>query len=261
MLEQQYVGSHNNVVWQGYRVEDNSVYHNFMENEVKERLNDESEQSEIDTHLRGLASTGFEQNNINELLNAKATEEKAWAIGEAFAEAILEKENNVEFPWNQKRDLRNENSNLSGADLIGLIDDNGQMKLLIGEVKTSEETAYPPQVMSGQDGMIDQLKAYHLNRTRQMTIINWLLVRCKNTHFENKFNEAFKFFITNGNNGLYLVGILLRISVEVAELDLKNRGEALGQILNHQTKGHLQAFYIPNTINDFVNLAIGGDQC
>ncbi len=147
MLNQQYIGSHNNVAWQGYTVHDNITYKNFMKNEVRERLNDESGQTEIETHLRGLASTGFEENNINELLNATATEEKAWAIGEAFAEAILEKENNVEFPWNQKRDLRNENSNLSGADLIGLIDDNGQIKLLIGEVKTSEEDKYPPQVI------------------------------------------------------------------------------------------------------------------
>ncbi len=109
--------------------------------------------------------------------------------------------------------------------------------------------------------MIDQLKAYHLNRTRQMTIISWLLTRCKNTSFENNFNEAIKFFIANGYSGLYLVGILLRISVEVDELDLKITGEALSQVLNHQTKGHLQAFYLPNTINDFVNLAIGGNQC
>lgn len=261
MLSQRYTGTHNNVVWRGYTVEDNNVYHDFMKNEVRERLNDESGKAEIESHLRGLASTGFDLDNINELLSATATEEKAWAIGEAFAEAILEKENSVEFPWNQKRDLRNENSSLSGADLIGLIDDNGQIKLLIGEVKTSEEDKYPPQVMSGQHGMIDQLKAYHINHTRQMTIVNWLLVRCKNTSFENKFNEAFKFFITNGNSGLYLVGVLIRISVETNELDLKNRCETLGKVLNGETKGDIQAFYLPNTINDFVNLAIGGDQC
>lgn len=261
MLSQRYTGSHNSVVWQGYTVEDNSTYRSFMKNEVRERLNDESGKAEIESHLRGLASTGFDLDNINELLSATPTEEKAWAIGEAFAEAILEKENSVEFPWNQKRDLRNENSSLSGADLIGLIDDNGQIKLLIGEVKTSQERAYPPQVMRGKHGMIDQLKAYHINRTRQMTIVNWLLVRCKNTSFENKFNEAFKFFITNGNSGLYLVGVLVRISVEANSMDFQNRGEALGKVLDGETKGHLQAFYFPNTINDFVNLAIGGDQC
>jgi len=260
MLSQQYIGHYSNVIWQGYRVEDNSIYRNFITNEVRERLNDESGQREIENHLRGLASTGFEQKNLNELLNTKPIEEKDWAIGEAFAEAILEKENNVEFPWNQKRDLRNENSSLSGADLIGLIEDNGQTKLLIGEVKTSHEKKYPPKVMNGQHGMIEQLKAYHLNQTRQMTLVSWLLVRCKNTPFENKFNEAIKFFITNGNSGLYLVGILIRISVDINELDLKNRAKTLDETLDGQNRGELQAYYLPHNVDEFINLAIGGDQ-
>jgi len=260
MLSQKYIGHYSSVIWQGYSVEDNSVYRDFISNELRERLNDESGQREIENHLRGLASTGFERENLEKLLNARPTEEKDWAIGEAFAEAILEKENNAKFPWNQRRDLRNENSILSGADLIGLIDDNGQAKLLIGEVKTSQEKKYPPQVMYGAKGMIEQLKAYHLNYTREMTLVSWLLVRCKNTPFENKFNEAIKFFITNGNSGLYLVGILIRISVDVDELDLKNRAETLDETLDGQNRGELQAYYLPHTIDEFVNLAIGGDQ-
>ncbi len=258
---QQYTGNHNNVEWQGYDVENNAVYQSFMVTEVKERLADDSGQLEIESHLRGLASTSFETDNIDELLNAVNTEDKAWAVGEAFAEAILEKENNVEFPWNQKRDLRNENSSLSGADLIGLIDDNGQIKLLIGEVKTSYEDNHPPSVMSGSEGMIEQLKTYHTNRQRQMTIISWLFHRCKGTVFEEKLYEAIKFFISNGHNGLYIAGVLIRASVATDEMDLKNRGRALGNtIINGLTKGHLQAFYLPTSLDDFVNLATGGNQ-
>jgi len=260
MLNQRYSDNKASVNWQGYDVNNNTAYVNFMVNEVNERLNDENFGIEIEGHLRGLAITDFEIENIEELLNASTPEEKAWAVGEAFAEAILERENGVIFPWNQKRDLRNENSSLSGADLIGLIEDDGQLKLLIGEVKTSEENSYPPSVMYGAEGMIEQLKAYHTNRTRQITIIKWLLSRCKNTDYEEQLNEAIKFFISNGNTGIYLAGVLVRSSVIANEMDLKNRGIDLSATLSGSTKGHLQAFYLPITLNCFVALVMGGDQ-
>jgi len=260
MLNQQYTGNNNSVKWQGYNVIDNDVYANFMQNEVSERLNDLEAEAEIENHLRGLATTGFEVDNLEELLNAPTPEQKAWAVGEAFAEAILERENGVIFPWNQKRDLRNENSSLSGADLIGLVEDDGQIKLLVGEVKTSEEDTHPPQVMSGQHGMINQLKEYHTNKTRQMTIINWILYRCKGTEYEEQLNDAIKFFISNGNTGFYLAGVLVRSGVTTDELDLKNRGIDLSNTLNGSTKGELQAFYLPHDLDNFVELAVGGDQ-
>jgi len=137
VLNQQYVNNHHNVEWQGYNVNNNDIYQTFMETNVRDRLNDADGQEIVEIHLRSLASTGFEIDTLETILNARPQEERDWAVGESFSEAILEQELDVIFPWNHARDLRNENASLPGADIVGLINDNGQQKLLFGEVKTS----------------------------------------------------------------------------------------------------------------------------
>ncbi|MCG3714332.1 hypothetical protein L5F64_01970 [Aliarcobacter butzleri] len=252
MLEEEYNNTHENVQWQGFRVETDEIFEQFMANEVRHRVEDEEGRNDLENHLLGLASTNFEVENIENLLNSVQNEERAWAIGEAFAEAILEQENNVTFPWNQKRDLRNENSNLTGADLVGFINDNGQTKLLFGEVKTSIENNYPPGVLTGEHGMINQLGRYHNNTTRQITLVTWLYHRCKNTEYQTDFDNACQHFIQNNNSGAYLMGVLIRLSITANEQDFINRGPALNNLISGCTKGHLQAFYINKTCEQFV---------
>ena len=93
-----------------------------------------------------------------------------------------------------------------------------------------------------------------------MTIVKWILHRCKGTEYEEQLNEAIKFFISNGNTGFYLAGVLVRSGVTTNELDLKNRGIDLSNTLEGSTNGVLQAFYLPHNLNHFVELAVGGDQ-
>ena len=261
MLVQQYVNNHHNVEWQGYNVNNNTTYRTFMETNVRSRLNDNQGQATVDKHLRPLATTGFETANLDALLNASAQEERDWAVGESFSEAILEQELGAIFPWNNARDTRNENASLPGADIVGLINDGGQNKLLFGEVKTSTQEQYPPNVLYGKSGMTHQLETIGTNLTRLMTLITWLVHRCKGTEYESDFNEACQYLIQNTNTGMYLVGVLVRPNIMSDEDDLKGRGTALGNTFNGTvTKALLLAYYLPQSLADFANLAIGGDQ-
>jgi hypothetical protein len=261
MLSRQYANNHHNVDWQGYNVNNNNTYQTFMETNVRARLNDTEGQATIESHLRSLATTGFEENNLETLLNSRTQEERDWAVGESFSEAILETEINAVFPWNHARDLRNENASLPGADIVGLIDDNGQYKLLLGEVKTSVENRYPPQVVTSRHGIANQLETLGINATRLITLITWLVHRCKGTGYEPNFNEAIKYLFSNSNQGIYLVGVLVRPNITANEDDLKSRGTTLGNTFNGTvTKTLLLAYYLPHSLVDFATLAVGGDQ-
>lgn len=261
MLNQQYINHHHSVEWQGYNVIINNAYQAFMESNVRKRLNDIDGQEIVENHLRALVSTGFGTDSLETLLNAKAQEERDWAVGESFSEAILEQELSAIFPWNYSRDLRNENASLAGADIVGLVNDNGQYKLLLGEVKTSEENHYPPQVVTSRHGIANQLETLGTNLTRLRTLITWLVFRCKGTAYESNFNEAFQYLIQNTNQGMYLVGVLVRPNIIANEDDLKNRGKKLGNTFNDTvTKALLLAYYLPHSLEDFAALAIGGDQ-
>lgn len=261
MLNQQYTNSRYSIEWQGYNVNNNATYQYFMENNVRARLNDVDGQNIVESHLRALALTEFDVASLESFLNARSYEERDWAVGESFSEAILEQEFGVIFPWNYARDLRNENASLAGADIVGLIDDGGQYKLLFGEVKTSVENRYPPQVVTARHGMANQLETLGTNLTRLNTLILWLTHRCKGTTYEVSFNEAFKHLIQNANQGIFLVGILVRPNIVANEDDLRSRGEALGNTFNGTvTKGLLLAYYLPHSLGDFATLAIGGNQ-
>ncbi len=262
MLSQQYNNHRHNVKWQGYNVINSDIYQTFMETNVRERLNDTEGQEIVESHLRPLASTGFEVANLNALLNATAQEERDWAVGESFSEAVLEEELDVIFPWNHARDMRNENASLPGADIVGLINDNGQYKLLLGEVKTSTEVACPPNVMYGRSGMTHQLETIGTNLTRLMTLITWLVHRCKETVYETNFNEAVQYLLSSSNNqGMYLVGVLVRPNIIANAKDLRSRGTTLGDTFNGTaTKALLLAYYLPHSLVDFATLAVGGDQ-
>lgn len=261
MINLQYTNAHHNTEWKGYNVNNNDIYLNFMKSNVRNRLNDTQGLTIVENHLRPLASTGFEIENLNTLLNSVAQEERDWAIGESFSEAILENQIGAIFPWNHARDLRNENASLPGADIVGLIDDNGQYKLLLGEVKTSVENRYPPQVVTSRHGIANQLETLGTNATRLITLITWLVHRCKGTEYEPNFNEAVKYLFSNSNQGMYLVGVLVRPNMTANEDDLKSRGTTLGNIFNGTvTKVLLFACYLPHSLVDFATLAVGGDQ-
>ena len=252
-----YEGQAGRVIWRGVSMRDDDGFNTFMSNDVSSRLHDEEGDAKFEAILRGVPSTKFGHESLDAILNAKVSEERDWAVGEAMAEAYLSREYAVIWPWNMERDKRNPNASLSGADLIGFINDGGVERLVLGEVKSSSENRYPPQVMSGKSGMTNQIDvlANDLSRIRQ--ILRWLLPRCKNTQYEASFNAAVGLFFDSGNRAIALFGVLTR-DTQPNELDLQARGQTLARILQAPTTCRLIAMYLPCTIADLPSRVSGG---
>ena len=106
MITINYINQDRQVAWRGVSLAEGDDFNTFMTVDVASRLHDKEGVIEFETHLRGLASTGFARNSLNEILEAEVPEEWNWAIGEAIAEAYLSREHNLIWPWNMKRDKR-----------------------------------------------------------------------------------------------------------------------------------------------------------
>ena len=107
------------VTWYGVGMTAGEEFDTFISNDVASRLNDEEGQRELEAHLRGLANTGFARESLYAILASNAPEERSWAVGEAMAEAYLNREHAVTWPWNMERDKRTPKASLPGADLVG----------------------------------------------------------------------------------------------------------------------------------------------
>jgi len=243
--------------WCGINVVDGDIYHSFMKNEVASRLHDEEGGQELEICLRGLASTGFARESLNAILAAEVPEERSWTIGEALAEAYLESELAITWPWNMQRDKRTPKASLPGADLVGFETKNAVIRLALGEVKTSSDVNTPPNVMSGRGGMTHQIDNLASNLVLINQLLKWLLPRCKGTAHEVSFNAAIKLFLESGNKAVALFGVLVR-DTQPNELDLRNRGQFLANILQAPATCQLVAIYLPCNIEDLPTLISAG---
>ncbi|OEU70332.1 MAG: hypothetical protein BA863_05560 [Desulfovibrio sp. S3730MH75] len=246
------------VCWQGYTLSDNDVFDSFMKEDVAARLNDEEGSSEFESHLRGLSLTEFGKDSLEAVLKAGTPEENDWAVGEALAETWLSQEHEVIWPWNMERDKRNANASLPGADLVGFVVNGTDTRLVMGEVKSSAQDQYPPNVLYGRSGMINQIDRLANDLGTIQTLLSWLLHRCKNTEFETYYNASAILYFDSGNKAVSLFGVLIR-DTEANELDLKNRGKALGSSLNTPTSCHLIALHLPCKIAELPERVKGGD--
>lgn len=235
------------VTWRGVGMFDGDDFDIFMTNDVASRLHDQKGAKEFEGHLRSLASTGFARESLNEILAAEVPEERDWAVGEAIAEAYLGREHGITWPWNMERDKRTPKASLPGADLVGFEVDGEDVRLALGEVKTSSDRNTPPNVMNGGSGMAHQLDKLANNMALINQLLKWLLPRCKNTEHETSFNAAITLFLDSGNRAIALFGVIVR-DTRPNELDLKARGQALANSLQAPTTCQLIAIYLPCAI-------------
>jgi hypothetical protein len=142
------------VSWQGISLVDGDLFKSFMANDVASRLYDKTEAAEFELYLRSLANTGFANESLDKILAAQIPEQRDWAVGEAMAEAFLTSKHNVTWPWNMERDKRTPRASLPGADLVGFQLNGNDARLVLGEVKSSNELKTPPGVMNGRGGML-----------------------------------------------------------------------------------------------------------
>lgn len=246
------------VSWRGVCMTDGNSFNTFMTNDVASRLHDEEGTTEFEAHLRGLANTGFSRDSLNALLAAEVPEERDWAIGEALAEAYLAREHGITWPWNMERDKRTPKASLPGADLIGFEVNGTSARLALGEVKTSTDPDTPPNVMSGRSGMTHQIDTLATNLSILVTLLKWLLPRCKGTAHENTFNVAVSSFLASGSKSVALFGVLLR-DTQADEKDLKARGQHLAGRLGTPTTCQLVAVYLPCRITDLTDRVSEGE--
>jgi hypothetical protein len=250
-------GQAGQVSWRGVLMADDEAFQMFLTDDVASRLHDAAGRTIFEAHLRGLANTGFARDSLNAILAAEVPEHRDWAVGEAMAEAYLEREYDITWPWNMERDKRNPRASLPGADLVGFKNDGEDTLLALGEVKTSTDTNTPPNVMCGRSGMTHQIDNLANDLSLLCQLLKWLLPRCKGTALEASFNSAVGLFMGSGNKAISLFGILIR-DTQPNELDFRARGRSLARRLQDPTSCNLLAIYLPCAITDLPSRVSGG---
>ncbi len=218
--------------------------------DVKNRLVDEPERQDLISTLKNLQSdTGFSSSQ-NLLLDIQALSNsninvKNFEIGEAIAEVVLENNFECRFHWNKRRDSKNPQGNQTGADLVGFIENTNEILFLFGEVKTSSEEKYPPQVMTQKGtGMISQLKELYSNPQKRLELICYLQSKTSlNDNIKKDFQSAIKAYY-NLDNKYQLIGVLIR-DTEAIENDLKEVYKNLRDTILEPTGLQLVAVYLP----------------
>lgn len=246
------------VSWRGVGVTDGDDFSTFMATDVRSRLRDSEGATVFEAHLRGLTTTGFSRDSLDALLAADTPEERDWAVGEAMAEAYLSREFQIVWPWNMERDKRTPKASLPGADLVGFEVNGTSARLALGEVKSSTDSAVPPNVMSGRSGMAHQLDVLATDLSIVVTLLKWLLPRCKGTTHQSTFNTAVTAFLASGNKSVALFGVLLR-DTPANEFDLKARGQRLAATLDSPATCQLIALYLPCKIADLPDRVSEGE--
>lgn len=202
-----------------------TVNENLVDLEEKQRF-----QGDLEELKGAIEQTGFNAPqelliDIQALNNQEPEDTREWRIGESIAEIILDEHYGARFYWNELRDARNPQGNKTGADLVGVIETDGEVLFLFGETKTSSEMKRPPQVMSKSDGMENQLRDLSSNPKKQKTLIQYLASKTRNLEstdpFKADFSKALKNYYQPNDCKYQLFGVLVR-DIEPDEEDLSH---------------------------------------
>ncbi len=241
-----YTVDQTSVVARGLSYTHDEVNH-IISGPVKDLLLDSSGISEILNLVTSLASTDFESAGIHNLL-VDNTKPEDWRVGEAIAEFHVTENNNCIFPWPTSRDLKNPNASPAGADLVGFQKTDLEVnphRFAFGEIKTSSEAKWPPQVMYGRSGLTKQLEDLRDSAHVKGSLIRYLGYRAIDKDWADKYKSAAKRYISD-NADVAIFGVLVR-DVEPKELDLLSRAVSLDQNCPAATTIELYALYLPET--------------
>lgn len=215
---------------------------------VAERLQDSDGKSIVAAPITGLHLTKFQETNLERILQDAQVPD--WRMGEALAECYLEDHYDCLFPWQSGRDLRNSNTSLTGADLIGFQGKTDAIRFAFGEVKTSEDKHTPPQVMYGRSGMLGQLEVLCADLTRIDTLVRYLGFRHKGQPWSEMYKSAFIAYLNNPSD-IVLLGVLVRTTT-VNAADLRSRVEGLAA--KNPKRAILLALYIQLPLSDWKDI-------
>ncbi|MDH0382367.1 hypothetical protein [Comamonas aquatica] len=219
---------------------------NILSGPVKDLLLDTSGYNELNSLLASLATTDFEQDGLTALLT-KHVAPDPWLVGEAIAESFVTAVGNCIFPWPTSRDLKNPDASPTGADLTGfqkVNDPENPYRFAFGEVKTSVEEKYPPQVMYGRTGLKKQLEDLRDSQLTKQALVRYLGFHATNALWQDKYKSAVKRFLKSRMTDIAIFGVLVRDVMPDGE-DLRCRAEALAKSCPTDTTIHLYAIYLP----------------
>lgn len=247
-----FAGLQNSCTWTGHQMDEQELEE--LRPEIRERALDIAFCEGTADHLRDLAQTGVAVKWVDEFLRAaEAPSVLHWQVGEAFAEAMLERDFDVTFPWNSRRDERVPKASLPGADLVGLSRGPQGAVLVFGEVKSSADENRPPGVLVGKSGMVQQLERLLDDSKTQLRLIQWLLARIPTGAIGDQLNEALSSFVNSQGRTIRLIGVLVR-DTAADEADVSDRGRHLGDKAVAPTSVELLVWYLPMSMTNWPGL-------
>lgn len=208
-------------------------------------IRDDAGSEDVKELLIGLAETGFQNKSVNRILSHQRIPED-WRVGEAVAECHLKDNKACTFPWPSGRDQRNPESSPAGADLVGFQTAEGKNKahrFAFGEVKTSDEEKWPPQVMYGRHGMVQQLEALRDEDAKKDHLVKYLAHRAPGKSWQEQYNQSARRYLADSTD-ISLFGILVR-DVSPDASDLRTRARFLAKSCPKRTSIELLAMYLP----------------
>jgi hypothetical protein len=214
-----------------------------LEHRLPPLLRDDIGKKKLEELIGVLATTDFATDRLAAALNVIPSI-RDWQIGESLAEAYLIDHKACEFPWPTGRDLRNPNASAAGADLVGFQLHGKSRRFAFGEVKTSEEERWPPQVVTSRHGLTKQLEVLRdSDQTKDHLVLIYLGHRAFSSDWEIGYRQAVKRYLNNTSD-IAIFGFLVRDVVPKAE-DLQSRAKALAKGCPNETSIELHALYLP----------------
>jgi hypothetical protein len=249
---QVFQGNHASCRWDGQSYTTDELEE--MRPALAERTLDLAFVEEVAARLEGLASTGLALGWLEDFLSEGTDTVVAhWQVGEAFAQLMLETERGAVFPWNTRRDERTPKASLPGADIVGLSLEDGEVRMLFGEAKSSSDLASPPQVLYGKSGMTAQLERLVDEPAIQFKLIQWLMARIPDGALGDAFDQALALFVNSQGAEVRITGVLVR-DTNPGEDDVKARAEKLGDHVQLPTTVELVALYLPIGMDEWPSL-------
>lgn len=215
--------------------------HDAIIGDVSAAVFDDSGTANIAELLASVAETDFAQEQLASALSSSASLED-WRVGEAIAETYLTQHHACSFPWPDGRDERKGGSSLPGADLVGFHADNLGDRFAFGEIKTSGEKQYPPQIMYGRTGLKQQLEDLRDSKGIRDGLMKYLGHRAANAAWIDRYKAASKRYLGDSSD-IQLYGMLVR-DVDPHEDDLRARVEVLHKNCPGSTRIELFSLYL-----------------
>jgi len=212
---------------------------------VSHILWDDAGTAALEPVFTSLAETAFEVERVKQILTTRRPVEN-WRVGEGLAEAFLVEHRKCEFPWPSGRDLKNPSASPAGTDLVGFQQTDEVINpqcFAFGEVKTSDEEIWPPNVTYGRHGLKAQLENLRDSIQVKHDLVLYLGHHAAGVPWLPSYKSATKRYLSNSSD-VSIYGILVR-DVDPKPEDLQRRAAALAIGCPSKTCVELRAMYLP----------------